>query len=73
MPLADFTAAMDAQTDAVNGLEPAAGVDRVSMPGQIEWDLYDERVAAGIPFPAGVLDPLAEVATQYGVTPPWVG
>lgn len=73
MPLADFTAAMDAQTDAVNGLEPAAGVDRVSMPGQIEWDLYDERVATGIPFPAGVLDPLAEVAKQYGVAAPWVG
>ena len=64
MPLADFAAAMDAQTDAVNDLEPAEGVDRVSMPGQIEWDLYDERVAAGIPFPAGVLDP-------YGVAAPW--
>ena len=71
MPLLDFTAAMDAQTDAVNDLQPAEGVDRVSMPGQIEWDLYDERVVSGIPFPAGVLDPVTEVAAQYGVAAPW--
>ena len=71
MPLADFNTAMDAQTDAVNALDPIEATERVSMPGQIEWDLYEERITSGIPFPGGVLDPVANLAAQSDVSVPW--
>ncbi len=71
LPLEDFTTSMDAQTDAVNALAPVEGVERVSMPGQIEWDLYEQRIDSGIPFPSGVLDPVSDLAAQYGVPVTW--
>jgi LDH2 family malate/lactate/ureidoglycolate dehydrogenase len=71
MPLADFNTAMDAQTDAVNALDPVEATKRVSMPGQIEWDFYEERLISGIPFPGGVLDPLTNLAEQSEVPVPW--
>ncbi|MCY3958638.1 MAG: Ldh family oxidoreductase [Chloroflexi bacterium] len=70
LPPDDFRTAMDAQSRAVNALPPAAGFDMVQMPGQPEWELFDDRVANGIAYPASVIEPLAGMADRLGLDAP---
>jgi len=70
LPLDDFRTAMDAQSGAVNALPPAAGFEMVQMPGQPEWELFEDRVANGIAYPASVIDPLTAMADRLGLDAP---
>jgi hydroxycarboxylate dehydrogenase B len=47
---------------------PAAGVDRVLLPGDVERRTRAERARTGIPVPAGVWAQLEETAAALGVT-----
>ncbi|MBM4436124.1 MAG: Ldh family oxidoreductase [Actinobacteria bacterium] len=71
VPLADFTAEMDAQVRAVNALPPAEGFTSVSMPGQLEEERKVDRLAHGIPYPPGLLAAIEPLAGRLGVAIPW--
>ena len=62
LPLDDFRTAMDEQSRAVNALPPAAGFSKVQMPGQPEWELFEDRAANGIAYPPGVQELFAAMA-----------
>ena len=70
LPLDDFRTAMDAQSRAVNALPPAVGFSKVQMPGQPEWELFEDRVANGIAYPASVVEPLTAMAERLGLDAP---
>ena len=70
LPLSDFRTAMDEQSRAVNLLPPAAGISKVQMPGQPEWELFEDRVANGIAYPASVVEPLTAMAERLGLDAP---
>ncbi len=70
LPLDAFRTAMDEQSSAVNALPPAAGFDKVQMPGQPEWEHFEDRVANGIAYPSSVIDPLTEMADRLGLDAP---
>ena len=70
LPLDDFRTAMDEQSHAVNALPPAAGFDKVQMPGQPEWELFEDRVANGIAYPVSAIEPLAGMADRLGLDAP---
>ncbi len=46
----------------------APGVDRIYLPGEIEWLAWRERKQSGIPVPVKVLDQLQDLASELGVT-----
>ena len=70
MPPDDFCTAMDDQSRAVNALPPAAGFSKVQMPGQPEWELFEDRVEHGIDFPPGVFEVFAALAERHGLDAP---
>ena len=70
LPLDDFRTAMDEQSRAVNALPPAAGFSKVQMPGQPEWELFEDRVANGIAYPPGVHELFAAMAHRLGLDTP---
>jgi LDH2 family malate/lactate/ureidoglycolate dehydrogenase len=51
----------------------APGVDRIFLPGEIEWLTWCERRQSGIPVPVKLLDQMHELASDLGVTVdlPW--
>ena len=70
LPLDDFRTAMDEQSLAVNALPPAAGFSKVQMPGQPEWELFEDRVANGIAYPSSSVELLAAMAARLGLDAP---
>ncbi|KAK7956606.1 uncharacterized protein PG986_005828 [Apiospora aurea] len=67
MPLADFRARMRHLYDrVVKESEPAAGVDRVYFPGEIEQRTERERRRAGIPYVEAEVRALNEEAQRVG-------
>jgi LDH2 family malate/lactate/ureidoglycolate dehydrogenase len=46
----------------------APGVDRIYLPGEIEWLTWRKRMQSGIPVPVKVLEQIHELASELGVT-----
>ena len=65
---------IDALVAALKSLPPAPGHDEVRVPGERGEAAMAERLAAGVPLPAGTWRRLAEVASGLGVAmPPAIG
>jgi LDH2 family malate/lactate/ureidoglycolate dehydrogenase len=43
------------------------GVDRLYMPGEVEYGTYCDRIKNGIPFSRAAIDQLNEVSDEYGI------
>jgi uncharacterized oxidoreductase len=65
-----FLAQVDAVARTLVAVEPAPGVDRVRLPGDIELEVEAERRRAGIPVPDATWAELAGHAARLGVAPP---
>lgn len=46
----------------------AQGVDRIFLPGEIEWLKWRERKQSGIPMPIKILEQMHDLASELGVT-----
>jgi LDH2 family malate/lactate/ureidoglycolate dehydrogenase len=68
MPVQDFKRRMDARIRAIKRSERLPGVDEILMPGERELKLERERRQRGIPLSVNVLDQVAAVAKELGVT-----
>jgi LDH2 family malate/lactate/ureidoglycolate dehydrogenase len=69
LPPGEFERRTDALIRDVHASQPAPGVDRVMVPGEIEYRRRAERLVNGIPLERGQLDDLAGVARELGVAP----
>jgi ureidoglycolate dehydrogenase (NAD+) len=56
--------------DAILALPPAAGVERIYLPGERGDSIMQERERNGIPLPRGTWKRLLATAKELGVTPP---
>lgn len=70
LPLAEFTATVDAAVDAIKALQPAAGVTEVLVPGERGRRSEAERRASGVPLGAKVWRELSGAAETLGVALP---
>ena len=66
-----FKSEIDHQIRLTRQSQPRKGFDRVTVPGEIEWELTQERRANGIPLHKSQLDSLKELADELGVSVPW--
>ncbi|MCZ6679683.1 MAG: Ldh family oxidoreductase [Candidatus Poribacteria bacterium] len=69
----EFKAEIDRQIRMTRQAKPRKGFDRVTLPGEIEWELTQERRANGIPLHKSQLQNLEALAGELGVPVPWKG
>jgi len=66
----EFKDRIDAMIREIHGLPRAGGVDRIYVPGEIEFDLEDERSRDGIPVVEDVEKDLRALADRFSVPMP---
>jgi LDH2 family malate/lactate/ureidoglycolate dehydrogenase len=65
--VAAFKARVDAYVQRVRAAQPAAGVERIFVPGEPEFLAARERAERGIPLPAATVAALRAVGGELGV------
>ncbi|MCL4370923.1 MAG: Ldh family oxidoreductase [Chloroflexi bacterium] len=68
LPLSEFQAEMSQLIDQIHAVPLAAGVERVYLPGEIEYGLTADRMKNGIPTEVPILDQLEQFANEIGAT-----
>ncbi|MBS0261548.1 MAG: Ldh family oxidoreductase [Planctomycetes bacterium] len=66
-----YFAEMERTIAEIRALPTQPGFDRVTLPGEIEWDRAQARRASGIPIHRDHLRELGEVATRMKLSVPW--
>jgi LDH2 family malate/lactate/ureidoglycolate dehydrogenase len=67
----DYAASLGRFAEEVRGAAPAEGIDRVRLPGDIEWERHRQSLAAGIALPADVRAKLAEAGAIVDLETRW--
>ena len=67
----EFKAEIDRQIQMTRQATPRSGFTRVTLPGEIEWELTEERRANGIPLHREPVQELEQLAQELGVEIPW--
>ncbi len=66
IPLAEFQSKMDEMIKQIVESPRQEGVDRIYIPGEIEYGLTEERMKNGIPTEEAILDQLEKFAAEVG-------
>ena len=69
IPIAEFRQRMDEIIELMRACPPAAGVDRIFVPGESEYETEQRRRIEGIPINPALHAELAELAAQLGLKP----
>jgi LDH2 family malate/lactate/ureidoglycolate dehydrogenase len=67
----EFKAEIDRQIRLTRKAKPRKGFSRVTLPGEIEWELTQERRVKGIPLHKSQLQALEALAEELGAQIPW--
>ncbi len=67
MPIATFKARMDAMIREIKGAPKAVGVERIFLPGEMEWERRDAALQNGLQLPDSVLTNLLGLAEDVGM------
>ena len=67
MPAADFAGRMESLVDEIHAAPRADGVERLFVPGEMEWERHARAMKEGIPLPADVVASLQKAAEMTGV------
>lgn len=70
MPLDEFRARMDLLIDQIHQSRRVPGVDRIYVPGEIEYETSRQRSRDGIPLEQPVIDTLERLAAEVGAPGP---
>ncbi len=66
-PPQEFARKMEAMIDEIHHSPRADGVERLLVPGELEWERHDRAMLEGIPLPADVIESLKKAAEVAGV------
>ena len=64
IPIADFELRMDKMINQVHDTPKADGVERIYLPGEMEWDNYDRQIKDGIELPEDAVINLKKLAEE---------
>ncbi len=67
MPAAEFARRMEALVDEIHASPRADGVERLYVPGEMEWELHGRAMNEGIRLPPDVAASLQEAAKMTGL------
>ena len=68
-PLPEFLDEVDQYVRAVHAIPPMPGVDRVYVPGEIEFDYAEARRRDGIPLDDDIIENLNALAASLSIAP----
>jgi LDH2 family malate/lactate/ureidoglycolate dehydrogenase len=71
MPLAEFRIRMDALIALMRSAPRADGVDRIYVPGEIEYETEQQRSREGIPLYDELVEELRALGKELGIPPPF--
>lgn len=71
IPLETFTSEVDRMVQAIRNSKRREGVDRIYLPGEIEWLKKKAWSKSGIPLHRGHVDQLSVVSEELGISTPW--
>lgn len=63
----EFRSRLDEMAQAIRQSPRATGVDRIYLPGEIEWECEKDRRKNGIPLSGAVVDDLNALGTSNGI------
>ncbi len=66
-PPEEFKKGMDRMIETYHDLPKAKGVKNITIPGELEWALVQDRKKNGIPLDEVVMQSLQEFATEFKV------
>lgn len=66
-PADEFKVKMDKWIDTFKSAKPAKGVERVYVPGEIEWEKEERIMKEGIPVIPAIADDLIAIADKLGI------
>jgi len=67
LPPEEFKKGMDRMIEVYHSLPKAKGVTKITIPGELEWALEQERRKNGIPLDPEVIKTLKDLATEFNV------
>ena len=67
MPAAEFARRMEALVDEIHAAPKADGVERLYVPGEMEWARHERAMKDGIQLPPDVIASLQEAAKMTGL------
>jgi ureidoglycolate dehydrogenase (NAD+) len=67
MPAAEFARRMEALVDEIHAAPRAEGVERLYVPGEMEWERHAQAMKQGIQLPPDVVASLQEAARMAGL------
>lgn len=67
-----FASRVKALADEIHATPTADGVDRLLLPGEREWANRRRALTEGIVLPADVIEKLAPLAGEIGLSPAWL-
>jgi LDH2 family malate/lactate/ureidoglycolate dehydrogenase len=67
MPPDQFVKRMEGLVEEIHNSPRADGVERIYVPGEMEWARYDRAMSEGIALPSDVVASLEEAATMSGL------
>jgi len=67
IPIDEFRQRMDALIDQIHASPLAPGSERIYLPGEIEFNLEQERQRSGIPLEQRLLDRLDQLGVERGI------
>lgn len=65
----DFANSAERTAQLMRDTPPRPGFDRVFVPGEIEWNTYDDRIVNGVPTSQAEVGVLAKMAREQGIEP----
>jgi LDH2 family malate/lactate/ureidoglycolate dehydrogenase len=71
-PPEEFARKVEVLIEEIHNAPRADGVDRLLVPGEVEWERYDRAMREGIPLPADVIENLHKAAAATGLSPEWL-
>ena len=67
IPLEEFQKGMDRMIEVYHGLPKAKGVTKITIPGELEWELEQDRRKNGIPLDEEVIQSLKDLSKEFNV------
>jgi LDH2 family malate/lactate/ureidoglycolate dehydrogenase len=67
MPAGEFARRMENLVEEIHHAPRADGVDRIYVPGEMEWERYERSMREGIALPSDVVASLEEAAAMSGL------
>ncbi|MBI3850405.1 MAG: Ldh family oxidoreductase [Verrucomicrobia bacterium] len=67
MPASEFTRRVEALVDEIHRAPRADSVERLYVPGEMEWERHSRAVREGIVLPSDVVDSLRDSAAMVGL------